>query len=275
LELNARGIGGLAMLAGLGATILRAPPSQLAAPSYAPGCFAFLDSVRTSIKSRSGTATLDDQAGREGLFVVRLHHQGDSLGVEAWYDTLEVWRVTGTGREAPNVDGFLGGRYRGGLTADGRYTETAAPFVPPDLAQVADLGPMMEDFFPRLPPIEVPIGREWRDTTGLAIKRLPDGKDRRGTVRRYSWTRTHRVAERVEASDSVTIAVEQLVKEEGELRWSVAIGPLGWTRHLVISAHVPAREGVKRSVQTVIEQDITATRRSDDPVCAGEQRGGG
>jgi hypothetical protein len=241
---------------------------------YEPGCYAFLETVRTSIKSRSGTATIDDKAGRDGLIVVRLARDGEGLGAEAWYDTLVVWRTSGNTREEPSVEGFLGGRYRGRLTRDGRYAGLAWPFVPPDLAQLADLAPVMDDFLPRLPPIELPVGREWTDTTGLTIKRQPDTRDRTGPVRHYSWTSTRRVAERIDATDSVAIALEQLVKEDGDLRWSVKVGPTSWTRHLVINAHVPARQGVKRSVQSAIEQDITATRRLDDPVCAVAQRGG-
>ncbi len=252
----------------------RVPSPQSPAPSYYPSCLAFLETVRTSIKSRSGNATLDDKAGREGLFVVRLAPRGDSLGVESWYDTLAVWRVTGTGREEPNVEGFLGGRYRGRLTRLGRYVGAAWPFVPPDLAQVANLGTVMDDFLPHLPPVDLPVGREWSDTTGLTIKRVSDLKDRNGPIRHYSWSWTRRVADRIDAADSVMIALEQLVREDGELRWSVKTGPLGWTRHLEISAHVPARQGVKQSVQTVIEQDITATRHPDDPVCVGATQEG-
>jgi hypothetical protein len=259
---------GLALIAAL------APIHQPSPVRYEPGCYALLETVRTSIKSRSGTAAIDDKAGRDGLFVVRLAQDGDGLEAQAWYDTLAVWRVTGSGREEPNVEGFLGGRYRGTLTRDGRYSGLAWPFVPPDLAQLADLGPVMDDFLPRLPPIDLPVGREWSDTTGLTIKRQPDTRDRTGPVRHFSWTSTRRVADRIDATDSVAIALEQLVKEEGDLRWSAKLGPSSWTRHLVINAHVPAREGVKRSVQSEIAQDITVTRRPGDSVC-GVVKGGG
>jgi hypothetical protein len=263
-----RGLVGLALIDAL------VPLRQPTPVGYEPGCYAFLETVRTSIKSRSGTAAIDDKAGRDGLIVVRLGRDTGGLGVQAWYDTLAVWRLTGSGREEPNVEGFLGGRYRGTLTRDGRYAGLAWPFVPPDLAQLADLAPVMDDFLPRLPLIDLPVGREWSDTTGLTIKRQPDTRDRTGSVRHYTWTSTRRIADRIDATDSVAIALEQLVKEEGDLRWSPKAGPSSWTRHLAISAHVPAREGVKQSVQTAIEQDITVTRRPDDPICAAAKGGG-
>jgi hypothetical protein len=241
-------------------------------PAYRPGCYAFSEVIRTSIRSRSGTALVENRAGRDGIMVIEIGGGRDSLELAGWYDSLAVWRETSTGREVPEVEGFLGGRYRGRLSPDGRYTAAAVPFVPSEVQEVADLEPVMDDFLPRLPPADLEPGREWRDTSGLAIKRAPDLDDKSGPIARYRWSWTRRITDQVETGDSVTVPLEQQVKEEGELRWSASWGPLGWTRHLAIGARVPVQGPIKRSVQSVVEQDITVVRRLSDPLCAGHSR---
>jgi hypothetical protein len=239
-------------------------------PGYQPGCFVFGESVRTTITSRSGAAAVADRAGRDGVILVTIAGRADSLALTAWYDSLSIWRETGTGREVPDVEGFLGGRYRGRLTPDGRYQATAVPFVPPEVQEVADLEPVMDDFLPRLPPNGIDPGREWSDSTGLVIKRGSDQKDPSGPIERYGWSWTHRVSDPADPADSQAVGLEQQVKDEGELRWSARFGPLGWTRQLSISAKVPIRGAVKRSVQSVVQQTITVTRLPEQPACRRE-----
>ncbi len=267
--------GRAALLAGWGAAIaatLGAGPDQSAGGRYRSAhlrCAGFAETVRTRIRGESGGATVADQAGRDGLLVVRARDSIDGLAIEAWYDSLAVWRATDTGRESPDVEGFLGGRYRGWLSLTGEYRGRAVPFVPEEVGDVADLSPVMKEFFPLLPPIDLAVGREWRDPTGLEIRRVADQRDVTGreTIRRYQWNGVRRVADRTEVTDSLAVTVDQLIRERGELQWSMAMGPLSWTRHLVITARIPARGGVRQTVTSMIEQDVTVVRRFDLEGC--------
>lgn len=257
--------------AAIGATLGEVPP-QLVAAKYAAAhlaCAEFAETVRTRIRGESGTATVVDKAGRDGLLVVRARDSTGGLAIDAWYHSLAVWRATDTGRESPDVEGLLGGRYRGLLRPTGEYRGRAIPFIPEDVGDVADLSPVMDEFFPMLPSIELTVGREWSDTTGLKIRRLTDQREEGGreTVRRYQWNAVRRAANHTEVADSLSVTVDQLIRERGELRWSVLLGPLSWTRHLVINARIPARGGVRQPVTSTIEQDVSVVRRFDLESC--------
>ena len=231
------------------------------------GCASFFESVRSRIRGESGTALVEDKAGRDGFLVVKGTETTQGISVEAWYDSLVVWRVTNTGRESPDVEAVLGGRYRGILTPTGQYREVAVPFVPNDIAEVADLASQMAEFFPVIPPMELLPGRDWSDSAGSKIRRLSDRRDGREMVRRYEWDRTKRIGDTTAVTDSLSVMVDQVVREKGELRWSERFGPLGWTRRLAINARIPARGGVKRAVTSVVEQDIIVNRLFDRAAC--------
>ena len=186
----------------------------------------------------------------------------------AWYDSLVIWRETGAGHEAPETDGFVGGRYHGRLSADGRYQSDRSPFVPDDLAAAADLAGALDEFLPRVAPTELAVGRVWRDSTGWEIRRLDDGRQGGERVQRFRWTWTRRLSERHAAGDSLAVRLEQQSQERGELSWSDAAGPVAWQRTVRVNAHVPAREGVTRSITTVVNQEIEVLRLPDHPACA-------
>jgi hypothetical protein len=229
-------------------------------------CAAFDERIDTRIRSRRGSSTVRDRAGRVGVVVVRLTDSSGVAAVEAWYDSLAVWRDTEAGRESAETEGFLGGRYRGRLGSDGRYQSRARPFVPDDLASLVDLGGAMDDFLPRLPAEELEPGRTWRDTTGLVIRRLHDQGHGGQRVRRYHWSGDARSGRRVTA-DSLTLPVDQRVRETGELLWSSRWGPLSWQRTVVVDARVTAGEDGARALDTTVEQEVRVTRRSDHAAC--------
>lgn len=253
-----------AALLSLGAGRQPAPTRYTSGPL---ACAGFVESVRTRIRGESGTALVEDKAGRDGLLMVKATAVGDSLGIEAWYDSLAVWRATDAGRESPDVEGFLGGRYRGVLSPTGRYRPTAVPFVPDEVADVADLASVIGEFFPRIPTVELAPGREVVDSAGWKIRRLNDRRDGTEIVRRFEWNGTRRVGDSTAVADSLSVVIDQNIREAGELAWSARYGPLGWTRHLIINARIPARGGVKRGITSVIEQDITVNRRFELPGC--------
>ena len=236
--------------------------SSAAAQTYRPSAFAcavFQESVKTSIRGLSGGAVVADRGGRVGLLVLNGRDSSGVVVLEAWYDSLEVWRETGAGREAPETDGVVGGRFRGVLQPAGAYRPAKVPFIPEDLAEVADLAAVMDDFLPRLPPAPLAPGQQWSDTTGYTIRRLPDA----AKAQHYRWTVTRRRGDQYAATDSLAVTLDQLIKESGELAWSAERGPVSWTRQINISARIPATGGVKRSVRSTIDQAVTVTRRSD------------
>jgi hypothetical protein len=227
--------------------------------------------VRTTIRNQSGAAVVEDKAGRDGLFLLRaVPAAGDSLNIEAWYDSLAVWRTTGTETQRPDTDGLLGGRYRGRLAPAGGYRSERVPFVPDEVLEITDLAPVMDDFLPRLPPAPLEEGRSYRDPRGWRIERKADQYIRGAPVERYDWT-VSTAADSVPAGPDSTTSVEmvQRLEEQGNLLWSPERGPLLWNRRLVINARVPATGRVKRNVYSRVEQEIRVVRifegRCNDP----------
>lgn len=228
-------------------------------------CAVFEEQVRTTIRSRSGRAETSDRAGRDGLLVIRTADADGGLLVEAWYDSLAVWRETAAGTEHADTDGFVGGRYRGRLQANGRFEAVAHPFVPDDLATLADLRRALDDFFPPLAPVPLARGGVWTGP-GLEARRLDDGSQGVGAVERFRWTRAGVRDEPVAAGDSL-VTVQQETRERGEFSWSAAHGPVAWERRIRVDARVPERPGVLRAMTSTLEQDVRVTRRTGHPAC--------
>ena len=254
---NGRGLAVSAVLLG----VLGGPPARYQATQFA--CAGFAEALQTTVQNQSGSATVGDRLHRSGTLMVRAAQGGDSLLIEAWYDSLEVVRETTSGRESAETDGFLGGRYRGVLGADGRYQSRKVPFVPDDLATQIDLEAALDEFFPRLPPEGLAVGREWKDGQGFSIRRQDDSRERVGIVAHYSWTDTRRAGETIPAGDTVSVRLDQLIKERGEMAWSDRFGPLSWIRHLTINARIPAIGGVRQGIHSVVVQDVSVIRRFD------------
>lgn len=230
-------------------------------------CAAFSEAIRTFVRGASGTATVQTRAGRQGVVVVASRDSAAGTIVDVWYDSLVVWRESGGEREQPELDGFLGGRYRGILAPDGRYTSIRDPFVPAEVAEVADLAGAMDDFFPRLPRIDLARGKTWSDS-GLTVRRLTDRRDPSGPLARYQWTLSARRGDRYPAADTSAVMLDQVIDEQGELIWSDRFGPQSWSRRITITARIPATGGVRRSIRSVVEQEIDVVRRYDlDPNC--------
>jgi hypothetical protein len=187
-----------------------------------------------------------------------------AIVVEAWYDSLAVWRISREGKQSPDTDGFLGGRYRGLLTSEGRYRAIKTPFVPDEVMEVADLATAMEDFLPRLPAVPLAVGAKWKDST-RTIERLADRRESGAVFGRYRWHLKHRRGDRYQATDSVAVTLDQIVNESGELVWSETHGVVSWTRKISIAARIPATGGVKRSVRSIVDQNVSVVRQFDLP----------
>jgi hypothetical protein len=259
----------VAMVAAVSLGAAADQPAAIRYQSSQLRCAAFAETIRTRIRGESDGAVVTDKAGRDGILIVRARDTTGGLSIEAWYDSLAVWRLTDTGRESPDVEGLIGGRYRGRLSPTGGYLGRTVPFIPEEVAEVADLAPAVNEFFPLVPPVPLAVGREWAggDSLDLKIKRLADEVIGGEVVRRFEWRGTRRVARESAVAESLAVTVDQLIKERGELQWSGREGPLRWSRHLVINARIPPRGGVRRSVTSVIEQDIEVIRRVELEPC--------
>jgi len=224
-------------------------------------CAVFGLEIRSDIKSQRGRVTIQDRAGRDGVLAVRAKDTTGGLAIEAWFDSLAVWRRSRAGTERGDPEGFLGGRYRGLLLPTGGYQPIAVPFVPDPLADLADLRTALDDFFPLLADRSLEPGGVWR-AEGIEIRRVAD----RGGFGQYRWRKSSR------ASDSVTVEagtarIEQQTTETGQLSWSATLGPAAWYRRIEVNARLPRTESVSQGMLSEVLQEIWVTRRPESPIC--------
>lgn len=258
MRVNGRSLAVSAVLLGV---LVAPPPARYRAAQLV--CAVYAEAIQSAVQGQSGDATVGDRVRRDGTVVIQARSGGDSLLVEAWYDSLSVVRTTSVGKETAETDGFVGGRYRGVLGADGQYQAVITPYVPDELAVQVELVSALDEFFPRLAPDGLQVGREWSDGHGFSIKRQDDARDRSGIIEHYTWTETRRAGETVAAGDSAAVRLDQVIKERGEVAWSDRFGPLSWSRHLTVNARIPATGGVRHSIHTTVEQEINVIRRFD------------
>ena len=211
-------------------------------------CVQFGENVRSDVHTFMGSVRRNETVGRAGVLAVRAEPDSGGLLVEAWYDSLSVYRQGPEGRLEPDAEGILGGRYRGELGPQGDYVGEAVPFVPMALRDVFDFGRVLLHFFPPLPPRALRPGGEWNDDPGLTIWRLADSATARGAVARYGWTRRSAWEEGVAAGDS-TVRVHRSEQESGAMQWSG--GPLGWNSTIRASVELPGAGGRTEVVQEV------------------------
>jgi hypothetical protein len=221
------------------------------APAYTAatvGCARFLESTRGELESAFGSVRRTETLGRDGVLVVRAAPTGAGLAVEAWYDTLAVFREGPEGRFAPDAGGIVGGRYGGMLDPDGDYLSNVTPFVPAALRDIFDFRRLLLHFFPPLPPTPLPPGGEWTGGAGLTIWRLSDSASASGPVSRYRWIRREDWDEGVRVGDS-TVVVHRSESERGRLQWREGEGPLGWANSTLASVEFVNGAGRSRLTQ--------------------------
>ena len=236
------------------------------APRYAAGqlaCARFVERADADIRGETGGRTLTETGGRFGRWVVRGAAAGDSgVRIEAWFDSLTIWRRSGDAVRSPDTDGIIGGRYRGVLTPGGAYTASATPFVPDEVAEFADLHDAFADLLPPLPPEPLGPGAVWRDG-GTTIERLGDSAG--GSIQRYRLERT--AARRdvsLDGSDTLRIPASQSTVEEGEFAWERDRGLLSRSRTVTVETEVPAGGAVRVPVRSRVVQRLTLVRLPDD-----------
>lgn len=228
-------------------------------------CARYQQQIQSTILLEGpGTPRSRETTGRDGTLVVRASGGDSVLSLEAWFDTLAVWREGGSERLEPETDGVIGGRFRGTLSPHGGFVDRERPFVPDDIAQVADVGDALAELFPPLPPVRLAPGGAWRDGFGLVILRAPDGSRGGRRVERY---RINRRLDRDEARllpDSSEVRAHRSETESSVLEWSEEVGPVRWEREITVDVAVPASGPVKRPFRTRITQIATIARVPGD-----------
>lgn len=225
----------------LAAMLLAAPQAPL--PRYRAElleCAAFREEVRTDIRSESGSVLRQESAGRDGVLVVEAAKSDSGLALTAWYDSLTVWRQGPEGRLTPDAEGLLGGRWRGALSEAGRYAGEQVPFIPDEVAEIADLRGVMADFFP-------PLG-------GGVLRPASSGDGH------FLWNRNLRADTSGAVNDTLEVPMRQESAEEGTLTWDRRFGPVQWQRTITVTGLIAAKGLIRRSIRSVVTQRIRVVR---------------
>jgi hypothetical protein len=193
------------------------------------------------------------------LTVYGVPGRGDTLLLEAWYDSLEVRRSGTAGTLRPDTDGLIGGRYRGRLAATGAYTPAARPFVPDGVAEVVDLSRALDDLFPILAARPLGIGQRWSHSSGLEIRRLPDSVA--GDTLLLFRASLARASDSVTPSgDSAAIPARQTTREDERFAWHPRRGLVRRSRTIIVETTIPGGGTVGRPVRSRVEQHIVVER---------------
>lgn len=223
----------------------------------------FDERVRTTIRTQTGGATRLESVGREARWQVRAAGLDTALTVEAWYDSLYIWRDSPEGRLVPDTDGLIGGRFRGWVTVSGLVTLGTRPFIPDELAEVSDLGTAFTTFLPAVPARALDVGGIRDDERGTRMIRRADSTGADATLQRFRWTRTVTDTLHEVEADSLGYEIRSTMREDGYLVWHPRLGPLAWHRDVVTEVDIPADGAVRRPVRSRVEERLQGWRRSE------------
>ncbi|HEY7681250.1 MAG TPA: hypothetical protein VH879_01290 [Gemmatimonadales bacterium] len=251
-------------LLGLG-LILSLPvgAGQAPGPSYHPlqvDCARYRQEIRSVIRLQSSRQRSRETSGRTGFMVLRATQRDSLLSLEAWFDSLSVWREGAGERLEPETDGVIGGRFKGLLTGRGAFTAVDRPFVPDEVAEVSDVGDALGELLPPLAPVALIPGAAWKDDFGTVITRIADGRLAGQPVERYRLVRHSTRTESRLLPDSTAVSATRRESEAGTYDWSNELGPLRWEREITADVEVPAGGPVKSPFRTQIEQMVTVER---------------
>ena len=233
------------------------------APRYHPlllDCARYRTQARSEILVQAGRQRTRETTGRDGVMVLRAVAADSLIRLEAWFDTLSLWREGSGERLEPDTDGLVGGRYRGTLTPLGGFTASDTPFIPDEVAEVADLSEALAELLPPLSPTPLAPGGSWRDDLGTVITRLPDGRIGARPVERYRLLRRSARQESHLLPDSTEVKASGSETESGVFSWTTELGVVRWERDLTDEVTVPAGGLVKQPFRTRIVQQVTVER---------------
>jgi hypothetical protein len=258
-------------LAALGVTlVLGSVPLGAQAPQYLVSqldCARFQETSRSEVRTEMARGAVDATLERDGIWSFRARDTTGGLALDAWYDSLQLRRRSAGQEVTADTDGLIGGRYRGLLAPDGTYTEHASPFVPDEVAELADLSSAARDLLPPLPPRALALGESWTDST-LTITRLPDTAVAGRPMTHFRLRSRTESRETVPRGDTVPIPVRQIVEEAGDIYWSPASGLVRRLRAITVEATVPSGGRVRQPVRSRVEQQVELTRLPARRPCA-------
>ena len=254
------------LLCGAAAAVRPGRPLEYAAGQFT--CAAFHQNIRSDIRTESRGRTRIETAGRRALILLQAVERADGLAAEAWFDSLEVWRGTGRGADRPDTDGLLGGRCRGLLRPDGTWRAEDTPFIPDEVAELADLSNPVADLLPRLPPVRLLPGQRWSDSAGYDVRRLGDSTHSGVLLERYRVTRERRSSETRTMADSVPFEVSERERQHGTFVWHPLLGVLSYDRAITVETSIPSAGPIRDAIRSRLEQRVTLTRLpSDSATC--------
>jgi hypothetical protein len=237
-------------------------------------CARFHESSRSEARTGSGSHSATTRTGREASLIFRGRPGEGGVLLQAWFDSLTVWKETEGERTSPDTDGLLGGRYRGRLTAFGAYQSEERPFIPDEIAEATDVSEVPAEVLPPLPAAPLRVGQAWSDSTGWRITRVSDSTGQGRPLGRYRLSGRRERREARSLTDSLVIEVRQTEEETGGMVWDPARGLLRWERHVVSQSVVPAGGPIGQPIKARVEQRISVLRLPDragnDSTCAEE-----
>lgn len=227
-------------------------------------CARYQEDIRSEIELQARRERSHESAGRRGILVVR-GRVGDSIILlEAWFDSLALWREGAGERISPDTDGLVGGRYRGELTPTGGIVTHVLPFFPDEVQAVADLTGALEQLLPPLPPVGLTPGGAWRDSVGTVILRMRDGVIGGRLVQRYRLVRRLDREESRLLPDSTEVRATRSESETGVFSWAQEVGLVRWEREITNEVKVPVGGIVKQPFRTRIVQKVVVERLAGD-----------
>ena len=229
-------------------------------------CARFEETSRSTIQTETARRTRSQTSERRGLWQFRAAPSKSDISLEAWLDSLTVIRQSPEATISPDTDGLLGGRYRGAMSPTGAYTSKARPFVPDEVAEMADMATALDDFFPPVPPRPLPVGKSWTDSGGLTIRRLPDSALSGLPLFRFELERRSEMRVVAKRGDTLSVPRRQISEERGSFVWHPTLGLVRRDRRIVVQATVPVSRTVRQPVRSKVEQQIVVARNlSGDP----------
>ncbi|MEO8200386.1 MAG: hypothetical protein ABI679_07695 [Gemmatimonadota bacterium] len=222
-------------------------------------CARFRETVDASIATMIAGQTRREETGEDGIMVLMSRDTAQGLTLEAWFDSLTVFRASADGRLVPETDGVIGGRFRGFLAPLGHYTGRQVPFIPPEVAEVVHLAVALNDLMPELAPHALNPGSTWSDSAGLSVKRLADSTAGGTRLHRYQLLRA--IPDRpMPAPDSTGIDVVQGEDHRGVFVWDPAVGLLRWDREITIRTLIPPGKDIRQAVRAKVVQHVVLQR---------------
>ena len=223
-------------------------------------CARFLEIGESRILTEAGGRTRRQMSDRRGVWQFRAAQSNDDVTLEGWLDSLVLSRRSPETTISPDTDGLLGGRYRGTLSRTGVYTSRVRPFVPDEVAEIAEMSGALDDFFPPVPSPALKAGEEWTDSLGLTVRRLPDSAVSGVPLLRFALESRRESRAAPTPADTLPLKLRQKTEERGELVWHPLLGLLRRDRRIVVETTVPPSRSVRQAVRSKVEQRITVVR---------------